>query len=1566
MTATAVLRHVLLLSSMLALCAAAGVAQPAEPEAPAEPAFSLSSSEIFSTRSTPEVTLTFERLDALDFRVYKVRDPFAFFAGLKDPHVLGSPDYTVPRERTLIERIAAWKAGRRAALRAFLRRQTSPRLREHRRETTRAATLQRRVQLGVNAFAQVPLLNDQQVVTSWRELLPNLRDTDVRRLPIEVSEPGVYVVEAVAGTRMASTVVIVSDVALVSKTAPGVILAFLADRFTGDPVAGCDVRLLADQQPIGSGRTAADGIVRVPVDHGLEADDVIAVAQCGTQPVASAPPTYTLRQPHRELVGHVYTDRPVYRPGHTVHLKAVLRWREGQAIVPFDAAEAEVTVTDAGGDVLLRTRRQVDAFGALDASLTLPEGAALGQYTVAVNVEDARASGAFDVQEYRKPEYEVSVTPTRRFARQGETVDVVVRARYYFGQPVRHAAVALVVQEAPYYSPLRWVDEGEEVEEQTPYFYGGDEQATLTATLDEHGEATLRVPVPVSRTGGDITLRVDARVRDASDLVVTQAATFVGTYGDFLIAGRLGQSIARPGTTVPVRVRAVDYRGVPVAQIPLTIELVRTEWNSDAGRLDREVVSSTQAVTGTDGRATSEVTAPSRPGSYRVVTSAASGGRTVTDEQWLWVPGEDQFTYESNEQAVELVADRTTYAPGDVARLAVRGDRPPARILVTKEARTLSWYTVREADADGTFDVPITDEDIGDTWVHVLYLHDDKVHHAERRLRVPPATRAVQVELTADRDVYRPGQPALYTIRTLDASGRPIPAQVSVGVVDEAVYGVRPDTTPDGLRVFYRTEYSRVSTDYSRQYYFVGYAGTQRLRLAARRRPLSLADFKADAPERPDVRKDFPDAIHWQPAVVTGTDGLAQVRVTYPDSLTTWRLTARAVTRDTRLGHATLHTTTTRDLLIRVVPPRFLTERDAVRLPTVAHNYLPGAAATVTVEMSATGVTPDTPLAPVTVEVPHDGEARHEWPFTAPAPGTATFTGRVTAGDETDAMQVRIPVLPYGVEREIGRSGVVADGATATLDVELPATSNPASRRIEVQLMPSLAGSMLGALDALISYPYGCTEQTVSSFVPNLRVLRALASLQLSPTERMAALPRLTRDGVSRLLALQHDDGAWGWWKTDDAHPFMTAYAVYGLLEARGADVAVPDAALANGVNATARHLADEPRMVPELRAYLAYVLSRAAGAGLEPRADGFDLDAAVESLWARRADMSPYGQAWLLLTLAARGDDRRGELAATLASRAETQGDLAWWSSGDDPLLGDWGDASVDATATAVQALAAVRPDDPLLDRALRWLLANRRHGRSWRSTKQTAMALDGLLAVLEHRPQTPDNATVVVEGPGGARESVTLTAADWTSATPRRVTLPADVGTNGVSIRATGGAVYWTVSASYHDTSEGLERSGGRRLAVSRQYFSLAPVRKSGAIVYEERPFGGTVAPGDLILVRLVVAGSSDWQYLMVEDPLPAGTEAVTAPETLTLAKPPPWTFGSHREYRDDRVALFLREFDGRAEFAYLLRATTPGRFRAMPARALPMYVPDEIATSSTLTVEVARPAADGETEP
>src|SRR5690606_13783366 len=131
---------------------------------------------------------------------------------------------------------------------------------------------------------------------------------------------------------------------------------------------------------------------------------------------------------------------------------------------------------------------------------------------------------------------------------------------------------------------------------------------------------------------------------------------------------------------------------------------VRSEWNSDTGRQERDTVDSLALTTGQDGRGQATFAAPSRPGSYRIVARAASGDRTVTDEQWLWVPGAADTTSETGQQSLELVSDKGTYAPGDVARLALRGDRPAPQVLLTKEARTLTWHAVRAAAADGTFD----------------------------------------------------------------------------------------------------------------------------------------------------------------------------------------------------------------------------------------------------------------------------------------------------------------------------------------------------------------------------------------------------------------------------------------------------------------------------------------------------------------------------------------------------------------------------------------------------------------------------------------------------------------------------------------------------------------------------------------------------------------------------------------------------------------------------------------------------------------------------------------------
>ena len=491
-----------------------------------------------------------------------------------------------------------------------------------------------------------------------------------------------------------------------------------------------------------------------------------------------------------------------------------------------------------------------------------------------------------------------------------------------------------------------------------------------------------------------------------------------------------------------------------------------------------------------------------------------------------------------------------------------------------------------------------------------------------------------------------------------DQAGQPVRAQVSLAVIDEAVYGVKADDTPDPLRFFYRREYTRVGTTFSREYYFTGYSGRERLQLARRkRRPFTLADFKGDKPVQPQVRKDFPDAIYWVGDLVTDAQGRGRIAVTYPDALTTWRLTARAITDDTGPASTIARTTTTKDLIVRVITPRFLTEGDEVVVPTIVHNYLPEPR---TASVSIAG---DRPRGCRSATPRRDqrrarqrranGATTGASPRKTPAPRPSRRRRRPRA--TATPWSCRFPVLPYGLRREVGTSGSIVGAGEATADGHHARRRRTRRRAsISVALAPSLAGSLLGALDFLTAYPYGCTEQTLSSFLPNLLVTRALTELKLAPTERLSALDRQVSAGLQRLYDYQHDDGGWGWWKTDGNHPFMTAYALWGLDEARRAGVKVDDYRISNGARALAQLYADLParRARPQgLRGLRAAARRRRPSRRSRWYADGA---AQVPTRTPRRATrcgtraaaMSAYGRALLLLLLDEAKDPRGNELA--------------------------------------------------------------------------------------------------------------------------------------------------------------------------------------------------------------------------------------------------------------------------------------------------------------------------------
>jgi uncharacterized protein YfaS (alpha-2-macroglobulin family) len=181
---------------------------------------------------------------------------------------------------------------------------------------------------------------------------------------------------------------------------------------------------------------------------------------------------------------------------------------------------------------------------------------------------------------------------------------------------------------------------------------------------------------------------------------------------------------------------------------------------------------------------------------------------------------------------------------------------------------------------------------------------------------------------------------------------------------------------------------------------------------------------------------------------------------------------------------------------------------------------------------------------------------------------------------------------------------------------------------------------------------------------------------------------------------------------------------------------------------------------------------------------------------------------------------------------------------------------------------------------------------------------------------------------------------------------------GQNQLQVTTDGaGRLYYSARAEYFSSDERLERKGAISLNVLRDYFRLVPARQGERIVYDLDPLNGPLQSGDTIAVRLTVTGSA-WSYLLIEDPIPSGTEFIARDDKFDIRNRPSWWgyYFTRREMHDDRMATFEREFPaGQQSYFYLLKVVNPGQFYASPARVQPMYQPSVMATTSGRRVEV-----------
>lgn len=1537
--------------------------------------FSLSTDKTYLPTEKPHVRLYAQNVDALEFRVYRVNDPVVFFEKLKDVHSFG-PQTSMKEnidEETWIERFHDWKQDHWIEIRDFFRHQYSAESRAAIRDW-HSGKAQRSNVTGASQFAQVPLLNSSQLVARWKVNLPPKYVSESSDLPVESLPAGAYLIEATDGEYKAYSVLLISQVGLITKTSPGRVLAFTADRSTGAPVAECKVSIYHDKKIATTLVTNKDGIAETTFEAkpaketsaGEDGEEIDsgdgsdwALGQCGKNVAMVAPYTLNLSSyPGRDWLGYVYTDRPVYRPGHTVYFKAILRKRNGDIIQLPSDKQVEATIEGPDQKKLMTSQFTVSPFGTLSGSLEIPTSAALGYYSVTVTNGKGSVSGSFFVEEYKKPEYLVKVTPDVKRVLQGNSFKATIEARYYFGEPVANAKVTYVVHTSRAYT---WGDEDEDSEEgdseeadQDNYFYG-EQVMEEHGKLDANGKLVVTIPTKIQdKEKVDVNYRVEARVTDEANREISGTNAVLATYANYHLNVRAQSWVYQQNDTAQVTVGAFDYDKKPV-QTQVTLELTKYRY----GQSDDALLTLT-GQTGADGNAHFSVPLK-EAGSFRFrAKSRTSDGREPTATSWVWVAGAEEESWgEGEARQIQIIPDKPSYKVGDKARVLIQTGMPDTTVLVTTEGHTvITRQIVKVSGTNITLELPITKEDQPNVYVSAAFLHNNQFYQGNKNVKVPAVEQKLNIDIQPAKQTFQPGEGALYNVTVKDATGKPVSAELSFGVVDDAIYAVRPDSSGNILSAFYEPRYySSVSTENSLSFYFHGEAGRKSMELAGYGsgngggagggRYRALAQVKNTDFVQPKIRKAFPDTALWMPTVHTDASGKATVRVNFPDSLTTWRTTVRAITLDTKAGASINRVLVRKNVMARLVVPRFFRQGDEVTISTIVHNYL-DSAKTARVSLDVTGL--DMLQGQTTdVNVPSKGDVKVDFRVRAQNGTEAKILTKALTNEESDAMELTLPIVPFGVKQAVAQSGVIIDAnGQANASIVYPA-SEASSRSMDVEMSPSVAGAIFSALNYLTSFPYGCTEQTMSSFLPNVVVASAMKDLGVKSNVDPDSLKRKVQAGLDRLYDFQHDDGGWGWWKEDDSMVFMTAYVVSGLSQASAAGYDVKPDVITKGKTFLNKQLKDHPRMIPDLRAYVVYALAVSGDRNRD----------AINVAWDKKSKLSSQGIAMVGIAMKIEGDGRVGEAAQMLEGMVKYEGDGAYWPSNFDPLLELYYDDSVEATAHAVKFLSTAKPDSPLLPKAVQWMMRHREDGYYWETTKQTAMVLYGVTDYLRVSKELQADFAAEASVNGKQVLSRKFTAADTTSGTAPSIHLgsAAVAPSNALNFKKSGvGRLYWSVNAPYYSTDKKLFKSGNLELNIYRDYYRLIPNKTGDKIVYDLQAVSGPVNVGDVLAVHVVVAGG-EWKYLLMEDPIPAGTEFIQRDDLYEVKqKPSWWTYWfSRREFHDDRAAIFQTYFDKRHEYFYLLKVVNPGKFRISPASVQPMYQPSVLATSEPATLEV-----------
>lgn len=1237
-------------------------------------------------------------------------------------------------------------------------------------------------------------------------------------------------------------------------------------------------------------------------------------------------------------VGYIQTDRPIYRTGQHVYARAVLRSGSiGAYLIPH--GKVTVAVRDQDGTALYEGERTLTRFGTVAVDVAIPDSARLGYYQITIG----KITAGFDVQEYKKPEYALSVNASQAFVVGGDTARFAIDAKYFFGRPaagmnLRYSGTAQYFYDEGY-NPYSFLGNGYRYDSQAP---------SVRAQGVADGNGHLEVAVPTKHVDYEQTFYLQVDGRDASGRTVSTGAAARIVPASFRVDLAPDRWYAELGEDVNISATARDYDTHVRPNQALQVEVQGTHWDYHTHIETKLPVAKRTLMTDGQGRATFHWH-PERAASYELTFSGRDErGNKTQSSLWFWVSSSSHPWWFPGEQ-MTMIPDKASYLPGERPKILLTAPQTDAdAVLMVTSDRIVSARVIHVGAKPQTITVD-SPKDASYYTVRVEIPGKHGLTVAQTAISVSPAPRILNLTLRPNKAKYAPGERATFRLSARDLEGRPVRAEIGIGVVDEALYAVQGSR---GLPVFSRfydlaanvslgPSWNRVDNEAvapvaeptpSRALKEIGRVSSRGGNYLIK--PGTTADVYSvhGAAGNASVRNFFADTAFWKPDVRTDVKGNATVSFVWPDSLTTWRVSGVAVDMDTSVGSGANDALVTKDFLVRLEMPRFLRRGDRSQFTGIVNGRAGSKSAFLRLDAGDLQQS----ASEQTVAIDSNASGNAVWninPLTSL--GNREITLRGSDGVLSDAMRLTIPIQAAGAPEHVRDAGEARNRSTVTLAV--PSMYDAGA--LHIAISPSVVASLLQNVRMLDVYPYYCVEQTMSAALPDIFLERVAKRMNVALPGDAPQASAIIKKAVARLRVLQHPDGSWGWWEHDNAHPFMTAYALYGLAEFRKSGYAVPAQMYDAGVASLLTQLQTsnddtlrlwggrQPRSQWNTRAFMLFSLANAAPERMN--------HAILAQTMAHLDDLNDYALAVLGLAQHELGNDRAAHaLLDRLNSHMIQTDSYGYWLS--QTWHYAWQDDPIEATAYALRLNDALDPQSARVSKVVSFL-RSQQHGGWWYTTKDTAAAVYAI-AEAEHAGTSeyhPDE-TVDVYLNDKRVGHVHITKPVLNEQEASIDVAAADLQGGGtVRFAVSGiGLLYWSTDWTRYAPPY------ARKIADAEQSM-LSRLRAQASTFTIVRTFSAPHTPwqvGDEVSVETTVSVRSDADYVAIEDPFAAGVEY--NPDQGEGAQ----TSWSGLQFFDDRLVFFADHLyaDYPLHLHYKLRVTTPGTYTAAPPIAYAMYGP------------------------